>query len=278
MSPKAKLVLPLISVSAAILGVVGLALGSVMLAKDPGSHQGIGFVGLGILFVCASSLEIIVSLRRRIRIEDTGVVLGGSLVPWERIVGIEPPMGRKNGVGIVLHDRPLWWSPLDTRELYTALEQRLESHWGNTWERQFEESDTLIYQTSLLKGNNLLAQLIVMTIAAPLLWLFSPWFGILVLAFVAFVGSDLMRRMWMVPVKVMVSPRELMFQYRNRVNVYAWNDIEEIQPPDAPYGPFAVIFNDGRSIMAPRERPFYHAMLAYLMSRHSDKVVPGEEE
>jgi len=276
MPPKTKLVLPLISVSAIILGMVGLALGSVLLAKNPSSHDGMGFVGLGLLFIVSSSLEIFVALRRRIRISDDGVVLGGSLVPWDKIIGIEPPMGRKTGVGIVLHDQPLWWSPLDTIEVYRALEQRLQDHWGEAWSRQFEDTDALIYQTSLLQGNNLMAKLIVMTIAAPLLWLFSAWFGILVLAFVAFVGSDLMRRMWMVPVKVLVSPRDLIFQYRNRANVYAWHDIEEIQPPDADNSPFAVIFKDGRSILAPHERPFYHAMLGYLTQQYSDKIEAEE--
>ena len=277
MEHKPKLVLPLLSVSALILGVVGVVLGGVLLTKQPSSHDGIGFVGLGILFIAAASLEIGVALRRRIRCADNGVILGGNLVPYERIIGIEPPVGRKTGVGIVLHDSPLWWSPLDGIDVYRELEARLESRWNTAWTRNFEEHDTLVYRTSLLQGNHLAAQLVVMTLAAPLLWLFNPWFGILVLGFVAIVGSDLYRRMWMVPVRVLISPRELIFQYRNRVNVYGWHDIGEIQPPDTDGGPFAVIFTDGRSILAPHERPFYHAMLAFLTAQFPDRVVEADE-
>ncbi len=265
-------VIPMLSVGAAILGVVGL-LAATGIAMKGDLRTAYGMGGAAMLLLGFSIYDVIAAINSRIELDSDGVILGNGKIkiPFSDIIGLIPPPSNR-GLGIVLHDKNVIWSPLTPPSVYDKILERMESFWSNVWTKRFETIGTVVYKTAYPYGHGPARQAILMLMASPFLWLIQPWMALVSLAGAVLILSALARQFWLVPQQVLITPREIMFQYKNRVSSYEWAGIEQAIVPDDPTETMHIEFDDGRILSVPYMRPFYHAMKGFLQENFKDKL------
>jgi len=270
--------IPLLPVASLILGLAGLLLGvKILFVPAEPLTKGLGFVGLGVVLLGSALYDIVLAVKRRITVGERGLAMGHTAISFGEVMGILPPAGRRM-VGVALNDTPIRWSLYDQWPAYDALRKAMEPHWKHQWLRAFEQKGTVVYHTSVVYLHGYVKQAVVLLAAVPVLYLFEPWFGILLLVGVALLAGVMVKNYLAVPLRVTATPRELRFQYRNRVSTYLMAELEEADEAQGPDQPYILRFQGGRGIVVPVQRPFYHALWGYVEAQFAPCIVRGEDQ